>query len=148
MPSFHWSNMHAGHAYKGFAKYCAYKLRKDGAKSRLRAVSFLLENLWAIAIYMWVLIYRTRSQIFKQMRDCSKSNSKLNPAWGWCHKRISWGKISVRFPHSPMHLLCISLYVWTLKECMRLLHACKINVWGKLKFYPLYRQSGAPSSIT
>ena len=23
----------------------------------------LLENLWAIAIYMWVLIYRTRSQI-------------------------------------------------------------------------------------
>ena len=31
--------MHAGHAYKGFAKYCAYKLRKDGAKSRLRAVS-------------------------------------------------------------------------------------------------------------
>ena len=30
--------MHAGHAYKGFAKYCAYKLRKVGANSRLRAV--------------------------------------------------------------------------------------------------------------
>ena len=50
--------------------------------------------------------------------------------------QLEGGKISVRFPHSPMHLLCISLYVWTLKESMRLLHACKINILGKLKFYP------------
>ena len=71
---FHWSNVHAGHAYKGFAKYCAYKLRKVGDKSRLRAVSLLLENLWVIAIYVWVLIYPTRSPIFEQNRDCSKSN--------------------------------------------------------------------------
>ena len=30
---------------------------------------------------------------------------------------------------------------------MRLLHVCKINIWGKPKFYPLCRQSGAPCSI-
>ena len=30
---------------------------------------------------------------------------------------------------------------------MRLPHVCKINIWGKPKFYPLYRQSRAPCSI-
>ena len=146
MPSFHWSNMHAGHTYKGFAKYCAYKFRKVGANSRLRAVLlFARKSVTDCDIYVSIDISNSLTDFrAKEGLLEVQSTVSLYPAWGWRHKRISWGKISVRFPHSPIHLVCIRWYVWTLKDCMRLLHACKVNIWGKPKFYPLYRQSGAP----